>query len=172
MDSLRQSADEFLAQRRIAVAGVSRSGGEAANFVYKKLRDTGYKVFAVNPNAEEVEGDRCYPDLAAIEGGVDAVVIATHPDVSAHVVRECAACGVPRVWMHRSFGPGSVTDEAVALCHEHGIAVIAGACPLMFLSHADLGHRCMRWILERMGKLPASTARVVARSSREGAAAD
>lgn len=158
MDPLRESADEFLAQRRIAVVGVSRSEGQAANIIYKKLRDTGYEVFAVNPNAEEVEGDPCYPELAAIEGGVDAVVVATHPDVTPAVVRECAACGVHRVWMHRSFGAGSVSDEAVALCDEHGIDVIAGACPMMFIDRADLGHRCMRWILGRMGKLPVKAA--------------
>lgn len=155
MDPLRELADEFLAQRRIAVVGVSRRGAEAANIVYKKLRDTGYEVFAVNPNTDKVEGDRCYPELSEIEGGVDAAVIATHPDVTLDVVRDCAACGIDRVWMHRSFGTGSVSADAVALCHQQGINVIAGACPMMFVDHADLGHRCMCWILRRMGRLPA-----------------
>ncbi len=155
MDQLKESAREFLAQRRFAVVGVSRSSGQAANAIYTKLRDAGYQVFAVNPNAEEVEGDRCFPNLAAIDGGVEVVVIATHPDVAPQVVRESAAAGVKRVWMHRSFGTGSVSEEAVTLCHELGLTVIPGACPLMFLSDADLGHRCMRWILGRMGRLPA-----------------
>lgn len=155
MDPLREQANEFLEQRRIAVVGVSRSGSEAANIIYRKLRDTGYEVFAVNPNTETVEGDPSYPLLSAIEGGVDVVVIATHPDVAPQVVRESAEAGVKRVWMHRSFGTGSVSEEAVTLCHELGLTVIPGACPLMFLSDADLGHRCMRWILGRMGRLPA-----------------
>jgi predicted CoA-binding protein len=154
MDTARQAADDFLAQKRIAVVGVSRNPGQAANIVYKKLRDSDCEVFAVNPKADEVEGDRCYPTLAAIEGGVDAAVIATHPDVTSDVVRDCAANGVRRVWMHRSFGTGSVSEEAVALCHQHGIDVIAGGCPMMYVGDADLGHRCMRWILEKMGKLP------------------
>ena len=71
--------EDFLAQRRIAVAGVSRNKNEAANAVYRKLRGAGYEVFAVNPNAGEVEGDPCFPDLGSVPGGVDGVVIATHP---------------------------------------------------------------------------------------------
>lgn len=162
MDPLREQANEFLEQRRIAVVGVSRSGSEAANIIYRKLRDTGYEVFAVNPNTETVEGDPSYPLLSAIEGGVDVVVIATHPDVTPDVVRDCAASGARRVWMHRAFGPGSVSDEAIALCHEHGIDVIPGGCPMMYLDNADLGHRCMRWILGKMGKLPVPATEVAA----------
>jgi predicted CoA-binding protein len=144
----------FLAHERIAVAGVSRNTNEAANLIYRKLRDSGYEVFALNPRATKVEGDDCYPDLAAISGGVDAVVVATHPEVTPQVVRQCIDLGVGHVWMHRSFGPGSVADEAVELCEQNGIRVIPGGCPMMFLSPVDLGHRCMRWLLSLTGKLP------------------
>ncbi len=149
-----EAVRDFLAQKRIAVAGVSRSANEAANLIYRKLRDSGYRVFAVNPRAESVEGDDCYPRLAAIPGGVDAVVIATHPAVAPAVVHECVDQGIGRVWMHRSFGQGSVSDEALALCREHGIRVIPGGCPLMFCSPVDVGHRCMRWWLRLTGSLP------------------
>ena len=146
---------EFLAHQRIAVAGVSRTNtNEAANLNYRKLRDLGYEVFAVNPNAAEVEGDRCYPDLAAIPGGVEAVLVATQPDVTTQIVHQCADLGIGYVWMHRSFGEGSVADEAVKLCEETGIRVIPGGCPMMFLAPVDLGHRCMRWLLKLTGKLP------------------
>ncbi len=152
---LEATAREFLAHTRIAVAGVSRTDtNEAANLNYRKLRELGYEVFAVNPRAATVEGDDCYPDLAAIPGGVEAVVIATHPDVTPGIVRQCAELGIGHVWMHRSFGEGSVAGEAVALCEQNGIRVIPGGCPMMFLSPVDIGHRCMRWFLNLTGKLP------------------
>ncbi len=155
MPTLSESTSDFLAQERIAVAGVSRSGRtQAANLVYRKLRSAGYRVFPVNPNAGQVEGDSCYPDLGSIPGGVDAVVIATHPAVVDQLVRECADCGISRVWMHRSFGQGSVSPSAVSFCQEHGITVIAGACPLMFCQPVDVSHKCIRWILRHTGRLP------------------
>jgi len=157
MNTLKEAAHDFLAQRRVAVVGVSRSSGEAANIVYRKLRDSGYQVFPVNPNREQVEGAPCFPTLSAIPGGVDAVVIATHPEVVRDIVRECADLGIERVWMHRSFGQGSVSDEAVTFCQDQGISVIPGACPLMFLDRADVPHRCMRWILGHTGGLPEAT---------------
>jgi predicted CoA-binding protein len=154
MATMKEAVEAFLAQKRIAVAGVSRNKNEAANIVYRKLRSSGYEVFAVNPNAETVEGDSCYPDLRSVPGGVDGVVIATRPDVTEHVVRECAELGVPRVWMHRSFGEGSVSEGAVEYCREKGIDVIAGGCPMMFCQPVDFGHKCMRWILNLTGGLP------------------
>ena len=122
--------------------------------VYAGLRKAGYEVFAVNPNADEIDDDRCYHDLKSIPGGVDAVVVDTAPGVSAAVVRECAEMGVQRVWLHRSFGTGSVSEEAASLGREHGITVIAGGCPMMFLPGTDIAHRCMRWVLNLTGNLP------------------
>lgn len=154
MSGLGAAAAEFLAQRRIAVAGVSRERPNAANVIYRRLRADGYVVFPVNPSADEVEGDRCYRSLAAIEGGVDGVVVGTPPAAAPAVVAECAAIGVPRVWLHRGVGPGSLSDEAVRACEAHGIAVIAGGCPMMFVQPTDFGHRCLCWLLDRLGKLP------------------
>lgn len=151
---LADAAKDFLAQRRIAVAGASRSGDTAGNIIYKKLRESGYEVFAVNPNAGEIEGDPPYANLASIPGGVDAVVVATHPDASSDVVRECADLGIKRVWIHRAFGAGSVSDEAVSLAEQAGLTVIPGACPMMFCEPVDVGHKCIRWVLGVMGKLP------------------
>ncbi|HEX6559272.1 MAG TPA: CoA-binding protein [Longimicrobiales bacterium] len=151
---LAEAAAEFLAHKRIAVAGVSGTKPDAANYVYQRLREAGYKVYAVNPNADEVEGDHCHHSLAAIGETVDGVVIATHPKVAIDVARECAELGIPRVWLHRSFGAGSYSAEAVAFCEAHGIAVIDGACPRMFLDPVDVPHRCIRFIFGALGKLP------------------
>ena len=154
MSTLKETVNDFLAQKRIAVAGVSRKGDAAANLIYKKLRDAGYQTFPINPNAKEVEGDSCYANVNAIPKGVDGVVIATHSQVTDQIVRECGEAGITRIWMHRSFGEGSVSPEAVAYCRENNITVIPGGCPLMFCEPVDFGHNCMRWILNLTGGLP------------------
>ena len=113
MQNVKDAATEFLAHKRVAVTGVSRHPeSHGSNTVYKRLRERGYDVFAVNPNAQEVEGDRSYKDLRAIPGGVDAVVIGTRPERAEGTMRECVDLGINHVWMHRSFGTGSVSDTA------------------------------------------------------------
>jgi uncharacterized protein len=154
MPTLREAADEFLSQRRIAVAGVSRDDKQAANLIYRRLRDAGHEVFAVNPNAKEVEGDPCFAAVSVIPGGVDGVVVVTTPEVAEEVVADCAAAGVPRVWLHRGPTPGSSSEAAVAYCREHGISVIPAGCPNMFGATSDVGHRCMRAVMTLTGKLP------------------
>src|SRR5262249_31270244 len=124
---------------------VSRTAkSHGSNTVYKRLRERGYEVFAVNPNAERVEGDPAFPSLRSIPGGVDAVVIGTRPELADETVRECAELGIKHVWMHRSYGAGSVSDSATAFGREHGITVIDGGCPCMFPPTADFGHKVMR----------------------------
>lgn len=146
---------DFLGQRRIAVAGVSRTPEtHGGNGIYRRLKDRGYEVFALNPNAESVEGDRAYPDLRSIPDGVDGVVIATAPAHAEAIVRECKELGIRRVWMHAGPGATSVSPDAVAYCRANGMAVIAGGCPLMFGPTADGPHRCMRWVLQMTGVVP------------------
>jgi predicted CoA-binding protein len=145
---------DFLRSKRFAVAGVSRHPGQAANAVYRKLRDAGYEVFPVNPNATEVEGVRCYPDLGSIPRSIDGVLVATHPRISVDLVRQCSERGVGQVWFHRSFGQGSVSDDSIRECKARGIKCIVGGCPLMYCEPVDLGHRCMRWWLRLQGRVP------------------
>jgi len=155
MTTVKEATAAFLARHRIAVTGVSRHPKDhGSNVVYKRLRDRGYEVFAVNPHADEVEGDKCYPTLHDIPGGVDAVVIATRPDRAEATVRECEALGIDQVWMHRAFGEGSVCDAATVYGRERGMTVIDGGCPLMFDPTADTGHKIMRFVLTRTGKVP------------------
>jgi hypothetical protein len=149
-----ESVATFLRGRRLAVAGVSRQPGQAANAVFRKLRGAGYEVFPINPNTSEVEGTACYAGVGAIPGQLDGVVIATAPDVSAQIVQQCSDHGVRRVWFHRSFGNGSVSEEAVEACSARGIDCIVGGCPLMFCEPVDIGHKCMRWWLQRQGRVP------------------
>jgi predicted CoA-binding protein len=147
MQSVNEAAAAFLASKRVAVTGVSRTPKtHGSNNVYRRLRERGYQVFAVNPNTGQVEGDRSYPDLASIPGGVDAVVIGTRPEIAEDTMRECAELGIKHVWMHRGPGAGSVSAAATSYGRQHGITVIRGGCPLMFGPTADFGHKIMRLV--------------------------
>jgi len=155
MITIKEAATEFLAHKRIAVTGVSRNPqGHGSNAMYQRLRDRGYQVFAINPNANQVEGDRCYPDLTSVPGGVEAVVIGTRPETAEATMRECVDLGIKHVWMHRSFGAGSVSDAATEFGRQNGITVIDGGCPLMFDPTADGAHKAMRFLMTRTGKVP------------------
>jgi uncharacterized protein len=147
MQSVKVAAVEFLAYKRVAVTGVSRTPKtHGSNTVYRRLRDRGYEVFAVNPNADTVEGDPAYQDLKSIPGGVDAVVIGTRPELAEGTMRECAELGITQVWMHRGPGAGSVSDAATAYGRQHGITVIDGGCPLWFAPVSDFGHKITRLV--------------------------
>jgi uncharacterized protein len=155
MPAIKDAAAEFLGKKRVAVTGVSRaSKGHGSNVVYKRLRERGYEVFAVNPNADEVEGDRCYHDLRSIPDRVEAVVIGTKPEVAEATMRECAELGIKHVWMHRGPGAGSVSQAAADYGRQRGIAVIDGGCPCMFDRTADLGHKAMRVVFTLTGNVP------------------
>lgn len=152
---IQDAAREFLEHRRIAVTGVSHAPhGHGSNAVYVRLRDHGYEVFAVNPNHEVAEGDPTYPDLAAIPGGVDAVVIGTRPEHALATMKEAVALEIGTVWMHRGFGAGSVSAEATELGRAHGVRVIDGGCPLMFGLPSDPAHRAMCRLLTMTGTVP------------------
>ncbi len=154
MPPVPEAVAEFLRGKRLVVAGVSRQPQQAANAIFRKLRDVGYEAIPVNPRAQTAEGVPCFPDLASVPGSVDGVVVATHPGVALELVRQCADRGVGRVWFHRSFGSGSVSREAVAACEAQGIACIVGGCPLMYCEPVDPFHRCMRWWLRLRGRVP------------------
>jgi uncharacterized protein len=152
---ITDAATEFLANERVAVTGVSRhSNSHGSNVVYQRLRERGYKVFAVNPNADEVEGDLAYHDLRSIPGGVEAVVIGTRPEIADETMRECADLGIKHVWMHRGPGAGSVSEAAAEYGRQRGITVIDGGCPCMFSPTADPGHRVMRVLFTLNGNVP------------------
>ena len=155
--TLDTKVHDFLAQKRIAVAGVSRDNSHhpAGNLIYRRLKRTGYEVFPVNPHMQTFDGDRCYPKLQSIPSGVDGVVIITRPEVTVRIVHDCNDAGVRRVWMHQSVRKASsVSSEAVEYCRQNEISVIAGACPMMYGPDADFQHTCMRWLLGVTGGLP------------------
>ena len=155
MTAIKDAAAAFLGHKRIAVTGVSRSPeNHGGNVVYNRLRDRGYDVFPVDPNAEEVEGDAAYADLRSIPGGIEAVVIATRPEYADATMRECVELGIEHVWMHRGPGAGSVSGTATTYGRAHGISVIDGGCPCMFGPTAEGGSMAMRFLFTLTGNVP------------------
>ena len=153
--TMKEAAAACLAEKRVAVTGVSRKPqGHGSNVVYQRLRQRGYAVFAVNPNADAVEGDACYPNLKSIPESVDWVVIGTSPENAEATMLECADLGIKHVWMHRGPGAGSSSSSAAAYGRAHGITVIDGGCPCMFDPTADPGHKVMRVVLTLTGSVP------------------
>ena len=144
---------DFLSQEKIAVVGLSRDGKNPGNAIVKKLEDAAITVFAVHPSVKEIDGRRCYQSLKNIPEKIDGVLFTTHPKVTEELVEQCVALGIPRVWMHRSFGEGSVSEQAVTICEQNNIHVIAGGCPMMFVKPVDIAHKCMCWILRKTGGL-------------------
>ena len=155
LDSLVQN---FLAQKKIAVVGVSDKRDTGCNLAYRKFKDNGYQVYAVTPRIQTFEGAQCYPDLKSIPEKPDAVFILTSPKVTEQIVQECVDLGIKQVWMHCMLGtkPGlaasmtSVSQDAVQMCKENGITVIPGTCPNQFLN-PDFGHMLMRVMCRTFG---------------------
>ena len=158
MAKLDPLVQDFLAQKKIAVVGVSDKRETGCNQAYRKFKEAGYNVSAVNPRLTSFEGDPCYPDLGSIPEVPDAVFILTNPNVTEQIVQQCVDLGVKRVWMHCLMGtkPGlaasmtSVSPEAVQMCRENGIEVIPGSCPNQYLE-PDFGHSMMRVLFRTLG---------------------
>lgn len=149
---------DFLAQKKIAVVGVSDKRETGCNLAYRKFKVAGYTVSAVNPRITTFEGDPCYPDLKSIPEKPEAVFILTSPKITEDIVKQCVDLGIQYVWMHCLMGtkPGlvqgmsSVSPDAVQMCREHGINVIPGSCPNQYLA-PDLGHSVMRVMFRALG---------------------
>lgn len=144
--------EAFLACQHIAVVGYSRHPQSVANAIYQKLADHGYAVYAVNPQPEQVPAVPCYASLADLPVQVEAVMICTPPEASLQVVQDAEALGIQHLWVHRSLGDGSYQPTLTAYAAEHGLSLIAGGCPMMFVE-PDIFHRCLRWWVDRQGKL-------------------
>jgi predicted CoA-binding protein len=160
METIDCLIQDFLAQKVIAVVGVSDQRETGCNLNYKKFKESGHKVYAVNPRISSFDGVPCYPDLKSIPERPDAVFMLTNPNVTVEIVRQCVDLEIKHVWMHCLMGtkPGlsagktSVSQSAVELCRANGIAVIPGSCPAQFMK-PDIGHSMMHWLWKTLGYL-------------------
>jgi len=145
---------DFLSRRRLAVVGVSRNPHDFTRTVFREFLKRGYDAVPVHPGVEAIEGHPCFARLSEVQPPVDAALLLTRPEVTDEVVRDCAAAGVTQVWMHRATGAGAVSSQAVAFCETHGIRVVAGECPLMFLPDGSWFHRLHRFLRRMTGRCP------------------
>jgi predicted CoA-binding protein len=153
MSSL-ETIQDFLAQKRIAVVGVSRNPKDFNSTLFRDLRKAGYDAVPVNPHVAQVDGVRCFDRVQVISPPVDGVLIMTPPAVTDSIAQDCVEAGVKRVWMYRMAGTGAVSQSAVELCAKNGIRVVAGGCPYMFLPNPMWFHRLHRGLLKLVGKYP------------------
>jgi len=147
----KKVVEDFLAQKKIAVVGVSRKKTKFGNAIYKELKQKGYLVFPINPHITVFEGGTCYPDLLSLPEKVDAVVINVPPIQTEKVVREAREAGINKVWLQQ----GSQSEDAVKFCEENGIDCVSNECILMFAQPSAFIHRAHKWVWGVLGKLPA-----------------
>jgi hypothetical protein len=158
MTSLAVRANDFLAQRRLALVGVSHDPRELSRSLFRELRSRGYDVVPVHPLLESVDGVPCARRVQDVKPAVDWALLMTSPEMSERVVRDCADAGVARVWLHRGAGRGAVSPAAVSFCRDNGIAVVDGACPYMFLPKAGFVHRAHSFVARLLGHGPGQRA--------------
>jgi predicted CoA-binding protein len=158
METYKTSIDEFLRQAAVAVIGISSKKQTVANAVYLTLRNGARTVYAVGRNSTAFNNDPCYPDLASLPAPVQGVFAAVRPEHTERIVDDCIALKIPRLWIHHM--PGTIDPSAAGIspqtmekCRSGGVTLIPGACPMMFVEHADFGHRCMKWFLSATGRL-------------------
>ncbi len=149
-----ETIQDFLAQKRIAMIGVSRDQKDFSRMLFDEFVRRGYDMVAVNPSVPQIAGQRCFARLRDVDRPVEAVLVMTSPAVTDKVVRECAELGISRVWMYRAAGAGAVSQKAVEFCHENGILVVPGHCPYMFWRDSHVGHRLHGFVMKIVGRYP------------------
>lgn len=149
-----ETIEDFLAQKRIAMVGISREPRNFSVQLFQELCRRGYDVVPVNPSVPNVLGRPCFARLQDILPPVSAALLMTSPAVTEKVISDCAEAGIARVWMYRAAGSGAVSPKAVAFCEDHGIKVVPGECPYMFLPAAGGIHRLHGFVRKITGAYP------------------
>jgi uncharacterized protein len=149
-----ETIEDFLVQKRIAMIGVSRDSKDFSVALFQELEKRGYDIVPVNPKASEIVGRRCFAHVQDIQPPVDGALLMTKPDITDAVIKDCAAAGIRRIWMYRAGGKGAVSEQAVAFCQEHGIRLVPGQCPFMFLPGIGGVHKFHGFVRKILGTFP------------------
>ncbi|MCX6012779.1 MAG: CoA-binding protein [Chloroflexi bacterium] len=145
----KATIDEFLAQKTLAIVGISRTGKKYGNAAFKTLKSKGYKLIPVNPGAETIQGEKCYHSLAELPVTVGGVLLVTHPKDTEQLVQDADKAGIKRVWMQQ----GAESTAAIEYCEKHGIEAVYKQCILMFAQPSGM-HAFHHWVKGAFGKLP------------------
>jgi predicted CoA-binding protein len=147
----KREIDEFLAQKTLAIVGVSRGGKKFGNAILRDLTKLGYRLLPVHPAAAEVDGVRAFPSLAALPEPVGGVIVVVPPAQAQGVVKEAAAHGIRRVWLQQ----GAESADAIRFCQENGMSVVHGECVLMYPKPSTSWiHGAHRWVWDLIGRTP------------------
>lgn len=134
--SLDERIAAFLDGAAFAVVGASTVRSKYGNKVLRCYQQNHREVYPINPKADEVEGLKAYPNLAALPIKVHGISIITPPSVTEQIVEECGQLGIEHLWMQ----PGAESDKAIERARELGMNVIGGdACVLVVLGYREQG---------------------------------
>ena len=150
----QETIEDFIGQRALALVGLSRKPGKFGNLVLKELKARGYRVSPVHREAQEIQGERCFPSLAALPEAVGGLVVVVPPGETEKVVREAAQAGIRRIWMQQ----GAESEEAVRYCRDNGLSAVFGRCILMYAPEVKSYHRVHRFFSKLTGRLYRETA--------------
>ena len=148
--TLKSTVESFLSEKTLAVAGVSRQGKKFGNPVFDDLKKKGYTVYPINPNAEKIKDDTCYPGPAALPKGVGGLVIVAPPAQTESLVKEAFSAGIKKIWIQQ----GAESEAALRFCRDSNIETVSKECILMFVEPVDSIHKFHRFIWKIFGKLP------------------
>jgi len=150
MINSRTTIDEFLKLSTLAVVGVSHNKDKFGNAIYRDLKTRGYKMLAVNPKLDMVEGDRCYAGLGALPEKPEGVIICINPLETVPVIEEAARLGIQYIWLQQ----GANSPEGEAKCKELGLKLVSGECIFMFAEPVESIHKFHRFFVKLFGGMP------------------
>jgi predicted CoA-binding protein len=145
----KASVEKIMSKKRLAIAGVSRTGGKFGNTILKKLDAIGYEMSVIHHEVKEIRGHQCASSLAEVADKVEGLILVTPPKQTEKLVKEAAAAGIDNVWMQQ----GAESKEAIAFCKENNINAVHGECVMMFAEPAGI-HKFHRWLRGVFGRLP------------------
>ena len=150
MKSSKQSVDIFINQKSFAIFGVSRSGKKFGNAVFTEMKKKGYHVYPINPNTNEIDGQKCYSNLSELPEKPDGLILSVKPEETEKIVRTAADSGIKNIWMQK----GSESESAIDFCNQNNINAIHNECVLMFIEPVESAHKFHKFIWKVFGKLP------------------
>jgi predicted CoA-binding protein len=141
---------EFMAPRKMAMAGVSRNPKKFGGAIFKELKDKGFELYPINPNADEIQGVKCYKSVGDLPHDVEHLLIVT-PRYETDIVAKAAVNkGIKMVWIQQE----SDTPEAVRIIEESGIPLIYKKCIMMFAEPVKSVHGFHRFLAKTFGGYP------------------
>ena len=146
--------EEFLSIKRFAMVGVSRKKRDFSRRLFDELLDQGYDVVPVNPGVVSIEGRRCFRRVEEIEPRVSSALLMTPPSITDRILLECADAGITLAWIYGISGEKDLSPNALKIGVSHGIKIVPGYCPYMFMQEAGFPHGLHRFIWKAIGRYP------------------